>query len=78
MTLGSSQAALNITHLIVGHTISAGGRLWRRCDGDVLGVDVAIYMVRLAIACLPATPLVSRCCMRLGAVTALFTPCGTT
>ena len=45
------QAALNITHLIVGHTISAGGRLWRRCDGDVLGVDVAIYMVR---HCLPA------------------------
>jgi hypothetical protein len=59
VTLGSSQAALNITHLIVGHTISAGGRLWRRCDGDVLGVDVAIYMVRAI--CLPACDTVSRC-----------------
>ena len=61
MALGSSQAALNITHLIVGHTISAGGRLWRRCDGDVLGVDVAIYMVR-AIACLPATQSAGAAC----------------
>ncbi len=77
MTLGSPQAALNITHLIVGHTISAGGRLWRRCDGDVLGVDVAIYMVRLAIACLPATRSAGAA-MPLGAVTALVTPCGTT
>ena len=73
MTLGSSQAALNITHLIVGHTISAGGRLWRRCDGDVLGVDVAIYMVR-AIACLPATRSAGAACSG----TALFTLCGTT
>jgi len=35
---------MNITHIVMGHTISDNQKLWVRCGGAVLGLDVALYL----------------------------------
>jgi hypothetical protein len=35
---------MNITHIVMGHTISDDQRCWVRCGGEVIGLDVAIYL----------------------------------